>query len=149
MMSFHDKKIKNLTRELAEDESGNVTVEAVIWMPLLLSFFLLIVDASMVFYNKAQILRAAQDLNRSLSLREDQQISAAQATQFLQDSLPGLASKITLPVPKLEPVPSFPGKNYIVTEIVIPSGRLTAVGALNFLPDFDVRIRAVHLDEFQ
>ncbi len=126
-----------------------MTVEAAIWMPLLLGFFLLIVDASMILYNKAQVLRVVQDLNRTLSLREDEQINASQATQFMHENLPSLAGKITFPVPTLEPAQSFSGKNFIVTEMVIPSGQLTVIGALNVLPDFNVRIRAVHLDEFE
>lgn len=140
-MSSCREKSRKLARRLSEDESGTATVEVAIWMPLLLAFFLLLVDASMILYNKAQILRAVQDLNRSISFQMIDAGNTAAVAQFMTDRLPGLMANLSTPIPNIN-------NGLITTEMVIPSQQLTAIGVLNFLPDFDIRISATHLAEF-
>jgi Flp pilus assembly protein TadG len=52
----------------ARNESGAVSVEAVLWLPFFFGFLMLVTDVSMAFYGKAQTYRIVQDVNRALSV---------------------------------------------------------------------------------
>jgi Flp pilus assembly protein TadG len=52
----------------ARNESGAVSVEAVLWLPFFFGFLMLVTDVSMAFYGKAQAYRMVQDVNRALSV---------------------------------------------------------------------------------
>lgn len=55
-------------RRFARDESGTVTVEAVIWLPFLFVLLALITDISLAFFSKAEAFRAIQNGNRLYSI---------------------------------------------------------------------------------
>lgn len=55
---------KSLIRKFRRDEDGSATVETVLWLPFYFFFFLLILDAAMIFANHARIVRIVQDANR-------------------------------------------------------------------------------------
>lgn len=55
-------------RRFAGDESGTVTVEAVIWLPFLFVLLALITDISLAFFSKAEAFRAIQNGNRLYSI---------------------------------------------------------------------------------
>ncbi|MDW4497018.1 TadE/TadG family type IV pilus assembly protein [Sulfitobacter sp. D35] len=50
------------------DENGSFSVEAVIWTPILAIILAVVMNISMVFHAKSQILRVVQDANRAVSL---------------------------------------------------------------------------------
>ena len=61
------RSMEQRTRRFARDESGAVTVEALLWIPFFFGMLLMIVDASAMFYGKTITLRAVQDANRAFS----------------------------------------------------------------------------------
>lgn len=49
-------------------EDGAATIEALLWIPLMLIFFSLLADATMIFSGQARALRVLQDGNRRLAV---------------------------------------------------------------------------------
>lgn len=56
-------------KRFARDESGAVTVEAVLWIPFFFLVLMLITDASLAFFSKAQAYRIIENGNRTFSTR--------------------------------------------------------------------------------
>jgi Flp pilus assembly protein TadG len=54
----------------AQDEDGGVTVEAVIWLPVFFFVLMMITDASMAFFSRAQAYRILESGNRAFSLSD-------------------------------------------------------------------------------
>ncbi len=50
------------------DERGTATIEFVMWFPVVVFLFGLIVNVTMLFYEQNEVLRTIQDANRSLSI---------------------------------------------------------------------------------
>ena len=51
-------------RKFLRDEAGGATVEACLWIPFFLSFFVLILDAAFIFLQETDAQRIVQDGNR-------------------------------------------------------------------------------------
>lgn len=49
-------------------DDGTATVEAVLWIPIFMAVFGLMVDAALVFHGQSKVLRIIQDGNRNLSI---------------------------------------------------------------------------------
>jgi hypothetical protein len=52
----------------SRDEHGSATIEAVLWLPFFILFFVMVLDAAMIFANQARILRIVQDGNRAYAV---------------------------------------------------------------------------------
>lgn len=122
----------------ARDERGAVTVEAVLWLPLFIGLFALLVDATMIMSGRAQALRVIQDTNRGISVGHFQTIDDAE--EFLLGSLRGLSPNVT--------VETVVNSGVIVTNVVMPSSDLIAAGLLDNFVNMDVRVGAQHFAEF-
>lgn len=59
---------KRLSSRLWRDEDGSATIEACLWLPFLIIFFIMILDAAMIFANHARVLRIVQDGNRAYAV---------------------------------------------------------------------------------
>ena len=55
-------------RRFSRDESGSVTVETVIWIPFFFFILMLITDASLAFFSRAQAFRIIESGNRAFSI---------------------------------------------------------------------------------
>lgn len=71
-------------RAFLRQEKGTATVEFVIWLPIVMLVFAIIVDVSLIFGGEAQALRIVQDANRGLSVGHFQTIDAAKAYVLAQ-----------------------------------------------------------------
>ncbi|WP_322895367.1 MULTISPECIES: TadE family protein [unclassified Yoonia] len=49
-------------------EDGSVTVEYVLWIPVIMSFMVLITDATMLMHNQSLMFVAARDASRQVAL---------------------------------------------------------------------------------
>ena len=49
-------------------EDGSAMVEAVLWLPIFLVIFGLMVDSALVFHGQSKVLRVVQDANRNMSI---------------------------------------------------------------------------------
>ncbi len=80
-------------RQFVQDEGGAVTIEAVLWIPFFFSILMLITDASLAFYSKAEAMRVIEAGNRAFAINEDA-TTAATAT-WVQNQFTGLAKGAT------------------------------------------------------
>ena len=55
--------------QFRSSESGGITVESVLWLPIYLLFFALIADVSMMFHGQTKAMRIVQDANRLASFQ--------------------------------------------------------------------------------
>ena len=55
-------------RKFRDDETGTATIESLLWMPIFFFLFVLITNASFIFYGKAQALKIIQDGNRTFAV---------------------------------------------------------------------------------
>ncbi|EYD75521.1 hypothetical protein Rumeso_02867 [Rubellimicrobium mesophilum DSM 19309] len=60
--------LTRFARRFARDENGAVTVEAVIWIPFFFFILMLITDASLAFFSRAEAFRIVQNYNRAYSV---------------------------------------------------------------------------------
>ncbi len=61
------------------EEDGNATVEAVMWMPIFVAIFSLVVDGTAVFNKHSNVLRIMHDANRSFSVGKHASADATMA----------------------------------------------------------------------
>lgn len=137
-MTLRERARRKLPRQFARREDGAVTVEAVLWLPVFIAFFALLVDATMIMSGQAQALRVVQDLNRGISIgmiRNDEEIDG-----FIERYMPRLSDVVV--------VDSNVDHGIITTNMTIPSRYLVASGVLNVFSNFDVRVGAQHRAEF-
>ncbi|WP_114966227.1 TadE/TadG family type IV pilus assembly protein [Alkalilacustris brevis] len=132
------KTVHKILKRHYRDEDAAVTVEAVLWLPVFIFFFALIVDATMIMSGQAQALRVVQDANRGVSVGLYQ--SREEAESFVKASLSRLS-------PNAE-VSTTVSHGIIVTNVVMPSSDLVASGLLNNFTSLDIRVGAQHLAEF-
>ncbi len=62
---------RSLTRmfhRFQRDEDGGTMIEAILWFPVFFSLFVLVLDASMIFLNQAQIKKIMQDGARQMAV---------------------------------------------------------------------------------
>lgn len=128
---------QRFNRRLGE-EDGAVTVEAVLWLPVFIFFFALIVDAVMIMAGQAQALRVVQDANRGVSVGLFQ--SREETQDFVKASLSRLSPNAL--------VVTDVSQGIIYTTVTMPSSDLVASGMLNHFTRLDINVRAQHLAEF-
>ena len=119
------------------DESGAATVEFVLWLPIMAAVFGLVVDTSIIFGDRAQILRVVQDVNRAVSIGHVRTSDAAEAMILagIDNIAPNASVETTLP-------------NGIITSIVtIPISDLTVTNLIDVFRDFNITVSAQHLSE--
>ncbi len=132
----------------ANDERGSVTVEAVLWLPVFFAFLGLAVDGSVLFSNRALILRTIQDANRLHSIgRFGDNVAAANAAaeQYVRNNMqvcpagvcPGGVSVDT----------NVDATGVITTRVLVPAAQIDAIGLFGLLTGFTVGIEAEYMQE--
>jgi Flp pilus assembly protein TadG len=64
-------RMTRFATRFSRDEEGAVTVEAVLWIPFFFFVLMLITDASLAFFSKAQAYRIIESGNRAFSVNDD------------------------------------------------------------------------------
>lgn len=139
-MACVPKIIKQLKQRLLLREDGTATIEAVLWLPIFLAVFGLMVDSAMIFQGQAKVLRVVQDANRKISnygFREDSQ---AEAYIFEQLALIGVTPTTAETVSDLT-------AGTVTTTVVVPAAQLQALGYFSSLVNLQIPIRAQHMRE--
>ena len=79
----------NRIKSFKRCEDGSFTIEAVIWMPIFVILLAIIVNVTMMFFYKSQMLRVAQDATRAYSLGR---FTQQEASDYIKSQLnfPGL-----------------------------------------------------------
>ena len=131
-----NKFISQKIRAFVDDDSGTATVESLLWMPIFFFLFVLITDASFIFYGKAQALRIIQDGNRAYSVNRFD--SDSEASAYIQARLRTLSPKATARTTVTNGV--------ITTNATLDARELMAVGSIPNFGDGEVTLT---LQQFQ
>jgi Flp pilus assembly protein TadG len=124
----------------ARAESGAVSVEFVLWLPIFFVVLMLIVDAAFLFGGQAYMMRIAQDTNRSISVGVITTMEGAR-TRVLSELAP------LTPSAGVDTQSSVTG-DVITTTISVPMRNLVIGGPLSLLTDdIKISVRATHKDE--
>lgn len=129
------KKLMSFRR----DESGGLTVEGVMWLPIYAVFIALIADVSIMFNSQTQVQRAVQDMNRLASsgfYLTEEEIEARVAL-----SLSHLSQNVTVDAQIDET------NHTIVTLASIPAKDVMAIGIIGIFGNIQLSAGAQHLIE--
>ncbi|NDW54208.1 TadE/TadG family type IV pilus assembly protein [Aliiroseovarius sp. PrR006] len=129
------------------NEDGTATVETVLWLPALFMIFILIVNASFVFYKQSIMMRVIQDANRALSVGRigpvDDLAAAAVNTQaYVEERISGFASNGTVKTTV------NPTTRVITTTASVPISDLIFNGKFNLLTGFSITAQSQHFVEY-
>lgn len=131
-------RLGTLVKKFRRDERGSATIEAVLWLPFFVIFFVMIADVSLVFFRQTDVLRVVQDGNRALSV--GRLGSASEVETFVKDRISPLtnAAQVTTTV----------DNGVIDTRALVPVEDLVAVGMFNFLSGYYVAVESSHYVEW-
>lgn len=118
-------------------EDGAVTVEFVLWLPLILAVMGFIADASLAFGSRSTIMRVLQDTNRAVSVGKITDLTEAEAQ--LTAAIAGIAPNAI--------VETTVDQGVITSVVTVPIRDLTSIGIIAKLHDFDLVIASQHLSE--
>lgn len=124
-------------RRFLRREDGTASVEAVLWMPLFIALFGLIVDTSLIFYGQSKVLRVVQDGNRNLSIgRLD---SEASTETYITNELAALNVTAN--------VDSTITAGVVRTDVSFGAAQLQALGFFSSLLGLTVSVSSEHMIE--
>ena len=115
-------------------------VEAVLWLPIFLVIFGLMVDSALVFHGQAKVLRVVQDANRNMSIGRlatdddvENYITARLAVFGITPSTATAETDATTGI--------------VTTTVVVPARQLQALGYFDALVDLQIPVVAQHMRE--
>ena len=126
---------------LLHDEDGNATIEAVLWLPIFVLFFALIVDASLMFNAQANLTRVVQDANRLCSVKQLNSVTAMQ--DYIAKRLGSRVANAT----RTEINTDCGTKTLVSTEVKVDAGLYMAVGAFDALDHIQLVVRGQQMRE--
>lgn len=120
------------------DDRGNATIESLMWMPIFLAAFVLVVDVSMIFNGQTMVLRTVQDANRNMSIGRLQ--STDEVTAFIEREVAGLAPNAR--------ASSAIVSGAVISRVSVPASDLVATNWFNAFSGLDVTVQSKHLIEY-
>ncbi len=129
--------LKRVIRRLVKSEAGSVTLEGILWIPLLTFVLAVIIDFSMVYHEKANIAQLVHKTNRAVSVGVYGTAAAAEAA--LTEELQSVVSDATVSVTK--------GDADVNTSVTVPASAVAAMGAISTFGQTNIRVSYTHLLE--
>lgn len=119
---------------------GTATVEAVLWFPIFIAVFGLMVDSAMIFNGQAKVLRVVQDANRNLSIgRLD---SDAEVENYIRAELAMIGV-----TPSRTEALSDATTGTVSTLVLVPASQLQLLGYFSVLMNLELPVTAQHMRE--
>lgn len=128
----------NILVRFKEDQRGVATVESVLWMPIFFYLFILITDASFIFYSKAEALRIIQDGNRAYSVHAFDTDTAT--SDYIKAQLSKLSPQAT--------VSTRVSNGIIITTATMKTDDLMAVGSIPAFINSEISVTSQHYMEY-
>ena len=126
-----------LVARFTQCQSGALTVESVLWVPIYLFMFVFIADVSLIFHGQAKATRIAYDGNRMASVGAFE--TATETSEAVLGRIQGFSPSAT--------VNTVFGSDAVTTTVVMPAADLAAIGIIGRLVDLDVTVQSVHMRE--
>lgn len=124
-------------QKFRRDESGSITAESVLWIPVYMVFFALIADVSLMLHAQAKATRIAQDANRHAST--GYLVTESEIENMVGASMASISPNAT--------IDSTIGSETIATTIQMPSTDLQVVGLFGRFTDITITVSTIHLLE--
>lgn len=131
------RKRRGLMARFLRRQDGTASVEAVLWMPIFIALFGLIVDMSLIFYGQSKVLRVVQDGNRARSIGITK--TPAQTELRITNHLAALDVVAT--------VKSTEVGGIVHTDVTYGAAQLQALGFFTALLGLKVTVSAEHMLE--
>lgn len=132
--------IKGIQRRLARHtsrEDGGVTVEFVLWVPIMIALLVLVVDVSLMFYQQSVAVRVVHDANRAYALGR---VSSTSALESM------IMERLVNASPNVQVTASV-SDGIVTAQAAMPASDLDAVGWFSALSSVNVTVRSQHLVE--
>ncbi len=132
--------VRTLGKRFFKREDGTATVAAVLWFPIFIGVFGLMVDSAMIFHGQSKVLRVVQDANRNLSIgRLD---NDAEVITYInaQLALVGVTPSRTEAISDMT-------TGIVSTLVVVPASELQLLGYFSVLNNLEVPVTAQHMRE--
>ena len=127
------------SREFRRDQTGGVSVEALLWMPFFFVLIFGIAELALVFHGHARALNVAQETNRGYSVGRF--ASTTDAANWAALAMSNYSDEIIVQTSRSDLI--------VTTEISIPAGDFSGnIGFLQFLQDFRVLATDQQVVEF-
>lgn len=121
-------------------EDGTATVEAVLWFPIFIAVFGLMVDSSIIFNGQTKVLRVVQDANRRLSinsLKSDAQVEAYITAELAVYGI----------TPSTVDAQTDATTHVVSTVVVVPASQLQLLGYFSVLTNLQIPVTSQHMLE--
>lgn len=132
-------EIKTFLRQ----EAGGVTIEFVLWLPVVIAILLLIVDSSLLFMSRSHAMRVLQDTNRLYSVGQFTGTPAERidkAENYALARLTGLSPSATATTVETNRV--------VRTQATMETREIAQIGFLGMMIDMTMVVTAEHRVEF-
>ncbi len=135
-MAHAFKRIPVIGKYFSKREDGTATVEAVLWFPIFIAVFGLMVDASSIFHGQSKVLRVVQDANRNMSIGRF--TTDAQVTGYINAQL--LAFNV-VPTSTV----ALSDGNVVLTVVKVPASQFQLLGYFSSLLNLELAITSAHI----
>lgn len=131
------RRMSRRIRRFTGRDDGTATVEAVLWFPIFILIFGLMVDAAMIFHGQAKVLRVIQDGNRNYSIGR---LTTNEETQtYVQQTLAGIDIEATVTTTNVAGVAT--------TTVRVPAAQLQILGYFSALQSLEIEVSSDHMLE--
>lgn len=134
------KRLLAGTPGFRDREDGTATVEAVLWFPIFIAVFGLMVDSAMIFHGQSKVLRIVQDANRNLSIGRFDSDAEVEAYIDAELATIGVTSSQTEAVSDLV-------AGTVTTMVLVPASELQLLGYFSALTNLEIPVTAQHMRE--
>ena len=134
------RHITKLIHGFRRRQDGTATVEAVLWFPIFIAVFGLMVDSAMIFHGQAKVLRVVQDANRNLSIGRFDTDAEVEAYINAELAIIGVTPTRTEALSDMT-------AGTVSTLVVVPASELQLLGYFSSLVNLEIPVTAQHMRE--
>lgn len=124
-------------RNFLKRDEGSVSIETLLWLPMIIIVLGLIFDAASLFHQYPRISRAVQEAHRSLSVNKLKDAASTEA--FIETQLASISSKA-------DATTTITG-DVVTTDVVIPASDIPMIGMFAILAGVQIKISGAHVLE--
>lgn len=124
-------------RSFLKRTDGTATVETVLWFPLFIAVFGLMLDVAMIFFGQAKVLRIAQEGNREYSI--GRLTTPTEAEAYIEGALAALNIQATARTTEVAGVAH--------TLVTVQANQLQVLGYFTAFSGLQLNITAEHMIE--
>lgn len=129
--------IRKLLKKFTRSDDGTATVETLLWFPLFIAVFGLMLDVAMIFHGQAKVLRVTQDGNREYSI--GRLTTPAAAETYIESVLAQLNIQANATTTEVAGVAH--------TIVTVPANQLQVLGYFSAFAGLTISVTAEHMIE--